>query len=156
YVLAALLDLISGAVGKLPGVQLPRLPRMADFALLGTAVERTLGWPAQTFADAYSDNIAAAHSAALDLSVLTGPLRALLSGKWEGFCFKPGGWWEGTCQALLGELAKHLENPDKPPQGWPKNARALSAQLRRMAPAMRKAGIDIAMGRTEAGSFVRL
>jgi hypothetical protein len=147
YLLAALLDLLSGAARKLPDVQLPRLPRMADFALLGTAVERALAWPQETFAEAYRDNIAAASSAALDVSVLTGPLRTLLQ------LANP---WHGTCQALLEGLRQHLETPDKPPTGWPKNARSLSAQLRRLAPALRKAGISLEMGRTEAGSSVRL
>ena len=37
-------------------LELTELPRMADFARFGEAVGRGLGWPADTFLSAYSDN----------------------------------------------------------------------------------------------------
>jgi hypothetical protein len=149
YLLGAFLDLLSATARELPGVRMPRLPRMADFGQLGTAVERAMGWADQTFADCYRDNINAASSAALEASVLAGPLRSLLQAA-------AGGCWEGPCEALLSQLAAHLEDPARPPRGWPKLGNGLSGQLRRLAPALRGVGIHLEMSRTDSERTVRL
>ena len=46
----------SGACANCPSINLPKLPRMADFAAFGEAVGRTLRWPAGTFLADYDDN----------------------------------------------------------------------------------------------------
>src|SRR5262249_25369043 len=75
--LAALLDALSGALARLPNIRLERLPRMADFALLGVAAEQALGWSRGAFLDAYRDNRGSAHAIALDSSPIVPPLRTL-------------------------------------------------------------------------------
>jgi hypothetical protein len=54
-ILAALLDAVVEGLKRLPEAHLPKLPRMADFALWATACETPL-WPAGTFWSAYSGN----------------------------------------------------------------------------------------------------
>jgi hypothetical protein len=49
------------------------------------------------------------------------------------------GNFEGASSDLLSLVAK----PEKPPKGWPINARGVTQLLRRQAPVMRKAGWDI-------------
>jgi hypothetical protein len=58
-ILGALLDSVVHGLRAMGGVQLGRLPRMADFAVWATAYERAL-WPAGTFARAYTANRRAA------------------------------------------------------------------------------------------------
>jgi hypothetical protein len=58
-ILGALLEAASHGLRTLPGIRLPRLPRMADFALWATACE-TAFWPAGTFLRAYEANRRAA------------------------------------------------------------------------------------------------
>src|SRR5439155_26155152 len=43
--LGGLLDALVGTLAVLPSVRLRELPRLADFARFGVAVERALGWP---------------------------------------------------------------------------------------------------------------
>ena len=54
-ILGALLDGVSEGLRRLPEIELPTLPRMADFALWVTACE-TEYWPAGTFMAAYAGN----------------------------------------------------------------------------------------------------
>ena len=53
--LGVLLDAVVEGLARLPKTSLPRLPRMADFALWSTACETRL-WPPGTFWAAYSGN----------------------------------------------------------------------------------------------------
>jgi hypothetical protein len=54
-ILGALLDAVVEGLKRLPETRLPKLPRMADFALWATACETAL-WPAGTFWSAYCGN----------------------------------------------------------------------------------------------------
>jgi hypothetical protein len=131
--LGALLDALAGALARLPGVRLDRLPRMADFALLGVAVERTLNWPQGAFLDAYRDNRQTAHNIALESSPIVGPLRALAAE----------GAWTGTAAELLGELAGRAGEKATRGRDWPSSARTLSGRLRRLAPNLLAVGVTV-------------
>src|SRR5437763_858039 len=65
-ILGALLNAVSGGLKELPSTCLPRLPRMADFALFATAAELALRWPRHSFLIAYSGNREAANDLALE------------------------------------------------------------------------------------------
>ena len=54
-ILGVLLDAVVEGLKRLPETHLPKLPRMADFALWATACESAL-WPAGTFWSAYCGN----------------------------------------------------------------------------------------------------
>jgi hypothetical protein len=115
---------------------------MADFAAWVTACERALGWEAGTFLRDYRANVAEASDIALEASPLTAPLQQFI-GREKA--------WEGSASALLAEL-KNLAGEDlaKTPD-WPKKPHVLSGKLRRLAPDLRKAGIDIAFDRQPGG-----
>jgi hypothetical protein len=109
---------------------------MADFAVWAIAAGRALGWADRCFLDAYAENQGEAVGLTLDNSPLVGPLSQLLDSE--------GGDWQGTCQELLGRLEGFAGFGDKPPRNWPRKPRALSGALRRLAPALRKTGLDVA------------
>jgi hypothetical protein len=138
-IFGALLDAVAGALAELPNVKLDRLPRMADFAKWATAAEPALGWPRETFMAAYNRNREAANELALEASPIASKLAELLAGKSH---------WEGTAGELLTDLEATFDNGAKPPHGWPKNPRALSAHLRRLAPNLQAAGWSIDFGRS--------
>ena len=69
-ILRALLVVVSGGLHELPGVELNRLPRMADFATWGAAIEKALDWTEASFLDAYLRNQDAANDLALEASTL--------------------------------------------------------------------------------------
>lgn len=154
-ILGALLDAVSGVIRHVDEVELEELPRMADFARLGVALERALGWPAHSFIDAYTDAISAAHDVALDVSVIAPYLRRIAE---RGF--------EGTASDLLSALNEAFDGrfsaradpgtslrPRPKPKGWPMSPGILSGQLRRLAPNLDAAGITIGFSQTQgAGS----
>jgi hypothetical protein len=136
-ILGALLDVVAGALRELPHVRLLRHPRMADFALWITAAEPALGWERGLFLRAYTGNRAEVNDLALDSSPIAPLLRDLADG--NGF--------EGTCADLLAKLHETAGDRATRAQSWPKTPRALSGQLRRLAPNFRRAGVTVELYR---------
>ena len=143
-ILGGLCDALACALGRIADVHLDRLPRMADFAAWVTAAEPALGWTDGAFTDAYAGNRADAVEVALDASPIC-PL--LLNVAAAGF--------EGTATELLASLGAELvgrlgENGAEKAQrakDWPRNARALRAELDRIAPNLRALGYDVTHNR---------
>ncbi len=146
-ILGALLTALSVALRNLPTVNLPRLPRMADFARLSVAAEQALGFKAGSFMAAYGDNRAGAHDLALDAS----PLAPVLIGFAE-----QQGHWSGVSRELLNAIngSQHFDDNKRHPAGWPKDPRGLTGQLRRLAPNLRARGVEITFGRHGARGVV--
>jgi hypothetical protein len=134
----AVLTAVEGGLRLLPEVRLGQLPRMADFARWGEAVCRSAGWQPGEFLNAYQRNRHDANEAALDDSPLAGAVRALMAGRSE---------WEGTPGALFDELCRLRPDHSAIKDRWPKTPRGLSGQLRRLAPALRAAGLESEFGR---------
>lgn len=145
--LGALLDAASGALRELPRVRLDRLPRMADFALLGVAVERALEWPDGSFLSAYGRSRGDASVAALESSMIFPALEEFV-GELHG------GAWNGTCQQLLNDLTRIAGDRSRS-KYWPGSPRGLSGQLRRLAPSLRGAGIVITFGQSDGSNSRR-
>lgn len=134
-ILGALLDVLSQALAQFPLVQddvKQPLPRMADFAQWGIAVERAMGWPAGTFVAAYSDTRRDASDVALDGSAITLPLFEWLNGRREDGESRK---WEGTMTELLREVEFKLGyipegNFGKAkPAGWPRSPNGFSHEI---------------------------
>jgi len=140
-ILGALLDAVSGAIGRLEQVQLERAPRMADFARWVVAAEPALGWPAGSFLKAYTGNRDAIHEIALDAAVIVPPLRALLGS----------GEFVGTATELLDRLASIVGESAARRRGWPGSATSLSRELARIAPNLRSVGIEVEKRRESHG-----
>ena len=80
-ILGALLSAVVGGLRELPSVQLTELPRMADFACLGEAVGRALGWPEGMFLATYSENRHETTVTALEIRSRDGPARQRRDGR---------------------------------------------------------------------------
>ena len=132
--LGGLLDLVAGVLRELPSVRLDCLPRMADFARIGVAVERVLQWPEGTFIDACSGNIAGQHEEALAISAIGEPLQLFMKKHAE---------WSGTAKELLDTLGTFVGETSQKAREWPKSARAIGGLLRRAAPNLRAVGINM-------------
>lgn len=145
YILGALLDHVAIALRDVDGLWLERLPRMADFAIwvhAGLGVEQ-----ATAFSSAYANNRATAHDVALDGSLLAGRLRAFMDGQVD---------WRGTAGELLKVLTESADESTRRSKTWPKSPRGLSGQLRRIAPHLRAAGINIGFDQRHGHDRVRL
>jgi hypothetical protein len=137
-ILGALLMAVSGGLRVWPTVKITALPRMADFAHWGEAVSRGLDWEAGSFLARYKANRRDACSSALADCPVAQAVRELL----EYF----GRPMEETASELLALLAGFASHQIKRSALWPKNARALSVALRRIAPQLRIIGVTIRFG----------
>ena len=129
--LAGLLSAVSRTLAVLPEVELDTLPRMADFARVLAAVDRscpelTGGRALELFID-QRDRIAA------DVIDSDAVATAMVS-----HVDNHGGRWRGTAKDLHEAIT-----PDKPPKGWPANPRTMVARLKRITPALRQAGVEV-------------
>jgi hypothetical protein len=136
----ALLDLLARVLAALPDIQLDELPRMADFARLLAALDTATGWNTLAAYTAAADDVT---DAVLDADPLATAVRELMNGQAVG--------WTGTSAQLLALLT-----PDPCPKAFPRTPRGLSGQLRRLAPALRTAGIEIDTVRTNGTRLMSL
>jgi hypothetical protein len=145
-ILGVLLDAVVEGLRRLPDIQLPKLPRMADFALWGAACETAL-WPAGTFWSAYTFNRSDAVEGLIDADAIAAVVSAMMAERTE---------WVGTASELLAALAEKAGERVARSKTWPANPRALSGRLRRAAPFLRKVGIEIALDRREGKMRTRV
>jgi hypothetical protein len=149
-ILGSLLTAVAGGLRMLPEVQLPALPRMADFARWGEAVSLGLGWQPGCFVSQYIANRRDACAVALEECPVVEALRQLLAR------FRSMGPCVGTPSQILHSMTRFMpENVTRSAQ-WPKNARALSSRLRRIAPQLREFGIHVDFDRRRTGRVIRV
>ena len=129
-ILGALLDAAVIGLRRLPDVQLPRKPRMADFALWAVACEPGCPWPAGTFWRAYAENRQAAVEATLDGDPLADIVRGITP-------------WTGTAADLLKKLNTSVDETVRNRRDWFSKPRQVADALRRLAPGLRRVGIDV-------------
>lgn len=142
-VLGALLDLTAAVLAALPEVRLDTYPRMADYARVLAAVDTIDG------TDGLATYLGQRDDLAGDL-IAGDPLAAAVAAHVRAL---PFGAWTGTAGDLLDALAGARPLGVKT---WPTSARGMSAQLTRLAPALRATGITIERPPREGGTGGRL
>ena len=145
-ILGALLDAVAGALRNASNVHISALPRMADFAIWSTAAEESLGWRPGTVVRAITNNQNETKTLPLDASPITPALRTMLRANHNRF--------KGPAAALLKELEYRIQS-EKRPSGWPKSAHLLSSALRRLAPNLRAAGVDVEFDQTPGSGSIK-
>ena len=136
-ILGVLLDAVVEGLKRLPNIHLPRLPRMADFALWATACETAL-WPDGTFWSAYCGNRDEAVEGVIEADPIAAAVRAVMGTRTV---------WTGNASDLLGALGEVVGERVTKSKTWPDSPRALSGRLRRAATFLRKIGIEITFER---------
>jgi hypothetical protein len=134
HLLGALLDAVAAGLRRVGDVHLDHLPRMADFATWIAAAEAACPWPAGAFLEAYAGNRQSAIETTLDGDVVADTVRAMVP-------------WKGTASELLVELNRQAPEDLKRRKDWFARPRQVADALRRLAPALRRVGIDISGGR---------
>src|SRR4029077_18105456 len=120
------------ALRELPSITLDLLPRMADAALWATAGETAFGWKGGTFIAAYRQNLNEGAIASVDAHPIGVTIRQLLEKQNK---------WSGEPAQLLKTLNDFVSDEQRHAKTWPQNVRSLGHHLRRLAPALRRAGI---------------
>lgn len=132
-ILGAIFALVAAAIKNLPLVKLADPPRMIDFAEWATAAEVAMGLAAGEWITIYRANIAATNVGLFDDQPILSALKALLS---HSPIVASAQQWLDSLNAAVGDSVRRQRS-------WPKTAKKLSGELRRLAPVMRRAGILI-------------
>ncbi len=135
--LGALLDTLSAVLRTEKSVTLSSRPRMADFARVAVAATENLPWDKDTFLNAYQGNRHEANAVTLESSLVAEALLDLVEGQYS---------MSTTAPDLLEDLGNKATEKQRESKAWPKTAKGLSNALRRLAPALRRAGVDISFG----------
>ena len=137
--LGAVLDLAVQVLAARDTCCPARLPRMADFAHTLATVDRVLG------TDGLDRYRGQAEDTAADAVGSDPVLKAI-----KATIITP---WEGTGAELLDAITAH---DVKPPKGWPGTAKAMTGELRRKAPTLRRLGWTVDdLGRGGKGKVLR-
>ena len=141
-ILGLLLDGLALALRDMPTLVLPRLPRMADFARLACAAAPAFGWTADAMLAALEGNRTDAIEALIEADPIAVAVRSILATDQHG---KPlqDAKWQGTATALLEVVNCNVPPDVQRERGYPKDAARLSARLKRLAPSLRQAGVDV-------------
>ncbi|HMI88548.1 MAG TPA: bifunctional DNA primase/polymerase [Polyangiaceae bacterium] len=143
----ALLDAASAALRCREAVSLTNPPRMADFALWGTAIENALAWPPGAFMRAYAANRVHVASAAVEGDLIASVICEFVDKRGE---------WEGTATHLMRELAAFVGDAART-RAWPTTPMQLSNRLRRLSPALRTRGVEVDLSeRTSSRRTIRV
>jgi hypothetical protein len=151
FILGALLTAVSASLRYQNKVEIDRIPRMADFAWRVVAAESEMPWDKETFLSIYGENRAGMLEAAADNDVVAQAIRKLANDvASEAYQMPPGGTagiWEGTTTDLLAALRTRVDERVAGSKLFPQTPSSLGARVRRVAPALRAVGIDVATGR---------
>jgi len=149
-IMGAFLTALAEGLAKLPSIRVDCLPRMADYALLGVAAEQALGLRDGQFLLAYRNNRRNSHDLVLEATPVVPALLSLMAGI-------PN--WSGVSRSLLEELNLDAVSTEEQrrQKAWPKDARVLTAALKRVAPDLRANGLNVSFGdRTREGVAISL
>lgn len=146
-IVGGLLDAAVQAFRNRSTIELPTLPRMADFAQAAVAAEVAMGVQPGTFMRAYQRN----HEDASASVVEADPVALALTE------FAPQvGKWVGTATELLRELEMLPGDGYQNTRAWPRTGLAVSKALRRTVPQLRERGIDVTFLKREGNTGRRL
>jgi hypothetical protein len=134
-IFGTLLEGVSAALRNADDVHLERKPRMADFAVAATAMEDAFGWESGSFVEVYEANRQQASETLLANEPIADAIEKLLGDGRESV-------WVGTATELLQMLGFYVNDSTKRSRAWPGGPQILSRRLKRIAPALRTAGIE--------------
>lgn len=147
-IFSGLLTLFARALAGLSKVTIEgrQQKRMLAYQRLGESMCVALGQKSGYFSEQFDLAQGEGVVRGLETYGISNAIQVLLSGH-----KKP---WEGTYLALLGELT---ELPGVDRSHWPKSARHLASQLKRIAPGLRRLGIGVErLERDRQGSWVKI
>ena len=144
-ILGGLYNGISRALRDHGSVRLERLHRMADAMRWMVAAEPALGLPEGAIVRALDENAARADQAPLAASPLVEPIEALLGKSLRGI-------FKGSPSELYSKLEELTSLTTQRSPEWPRSPSAMSKAIKRLAPSLRRSGVDVEMDiRTPGG-----
>ncbi len=136
YIFGSLLDGIVEGLRNINETRLPKLPRLADFALWSAACESAY-WKSGTFISAFNANREDVIEHVIEADPVADRIRTFIHEQ-------PDKKWEGRACELMDALTDNGKNK---PRQFPNSSHTLSGHIRRVATFLRKLGIEIEFDR---------
>lgn len=133
-ILGGLCNAVSMALKNQDNVEMPPLPRMADFVRWVVAAESALPWEKDDFLKAYNENCDSLVDMALEADPVGATVLEFIESRKE---------WSGSATDLLKSLNKIASPELQRLKAWPKRSNVLSNSLMRVQTFLRKKGIEI-------------
>jgi hypothetical protein len=143
----ALLDALAIGLRRIDAMPTPQT-RMADWARLVVAAEPALPWEPGAFLATLSKNVAHASAALVAGDLVATTVSAFVDDYPDG--------WQGTMAQLFEVLRTRISQDAQRGGDWPGSARWFGDRLRRAAPALRAAGVDVRDKLTNRGTMVHI
>lgn len=125
-ILGALLDLLASVLANRDSVDVQNLPRMADFAVVLSAVDKVLG---TNSLDLYADQAKRIAGEVIESDPVGQAILAFVFDR---------NYWSGSAGDLLTAI-----RPADAGREWPKHARGLASRMKRLAPTLEIEGVRI-------------
>jgi hypothetical protein len=135
-ILGGVFDILVKALHIKPTIKITDLPRMADFAIWGSAVAEAAGYTQESFLEAYRKNMSMQTDIILNENNVATAILSFMEDK---------SGWKGTPTRLLHELT-HFYGEEgielKYDKYWPKSAAALTRKMNELKVTLQDAGIS--------------
>jgi hypothetical protein len=148
-ILGGVFDTLVKTLQRKPDITLESLPRMADFAIWGSAIVEALGYTKEVFLSAYQVNTSRQVEMLLSENSVATAIFSLMENVGE---------WKGTCTELLKQLTDnaYFGNVDIYEKYWPKGAGALSRRLNELRTPLKQLGYEITITTSGTTRSVRI
>jgi hypothetical protein len=147
-ILGALLDIVAHGLKQLPQTHVRDLPRLADFALLGVAIEEAFT-TAGAFLAAFHSSQAIATDTVVEADPVTTAIAAFMENRDA---------WHGTTALLWHELQARDQSEARPTETklWPHDPISFGIALTQGIATLRKIGIEVIRDRATSRSRTRM
>lgn len=139
--LGSIFTAVSHALKRNSSVPKSGLPRMIDFATWAIAAEKALGFSEGTMRRMLSANTKQNEDWVVDGNPIVDSLCTLISKENN---------WAGNSTELYSKLASLLDPTVTISKSWPKDARGLSQQLKRLEPTLQSLGVSVERSRSSS------
>jgi len=150
-IFGAILDTLSKALQVYSTVEIEQLPRMADFAVWGEAIVRSLGYQPGEFLDAYFEKIGEQVADVLEQNPIGIAILAFMESREQ---------WEGTpselLQALESEPFVEEHKVDVKAERWPKSAVWVTRRIKEIETNLEHEGVKFSTGYVKRQRIINL
>lgn len=148
HILGLILDATAIGLRREKEIDVPNLPRMADFASWILACEPALPWTEGKFLEVYIEANDKAMVELIESDPFANAILKLVNAL-------------GRCELTATHLWTLLMdregiNDRHPPYGWPKTAQGIKMKLKRIAPQLRKLGVGVEFERNRDNRVIQL
>jgi hypothetical protein len=149
-ILGAIFTVLSETLKIVPSLELTQKPRMADYAKYAAAASIALGYNAEMFLTAFTENVQRQNNSAIEASTVAQVIIDFMQDK---------DTWEGSSSVLHGLLKTIAENANLEiggKNGFPKASNWLWKKIHVVRPNLIAIGIQATHTESSNGSIIRL